>query len=88
MAAEGQALAFTGFPLGMVLGLNHGTHRALLAAITPVVQPSLNSRKLDARAVTQLQRVAIQHLSSSTAPPIRATAAARCTIRDRAACSA
>jgi S1-C subfamily serine protease len=26
-AAEGQALAFTGFPLGMVLGLNHVTHR-------------------------------------------------------------
>jgi S1-C subfamily serine protease len=55
-AHEGQALAFTGFPLGMVLGLHHATHRALLAAITPVVLPSLNSRKLDARAIVQLQR--------------------------------
>ncbi len=55
-AAEGQALAFTGFPLGMVLGLHPATHRATLAAITPIVMPSLNSRILDARAITQLQR--------------------------------
>lgn len=55
-AVEGQELAFTGFPLGMTLGLFPATHRALLAAITPVVTPSLNSGKLDARAITQLQR--------------------------------
>ena len=55
-AAEGQALAFTGFPLGMVLGLHPATHRATLAAITPIVMPSLNSRILDARAIAQLQR--------------------------------
>lgn len=55
-ALEGQALAFTGFPLGMVLGLNHVTHRAMLSAITPIVMPSMNSRGLDARAITQLQR--------------------------------
>jgi S1-C subfamily serine protease len=55
-AQEGQNLAFTGFPLGMVLGLNRVTHRAMLSAITPVVMPSLNSRGLDARAITQLQR--------------------------------
>jgi S1-C subfamily serine protease len=55
-ALEGQALAFTGFPLGMVLGLNHVTHRAMLSAVTPIVMPSLNSRRLDARAIAQLQR--------------------------------
>lgn len=55
-AQEGQNLAFTGFPLGMILGLNRVTHRAMLSAITPVVMPSLNSRGLDARAITQLQR--------------------------------
>jgi S1-C subfamily serine protease len=55
-AAEGQSLAFTGFPLGMVLGLHHATHRALVAAVTPVVLPSLSSRRLDARAIAQLQR--------------------------------
>lgn len=55
-AVEGQDLAFTGFPLGMVLGLHPATHRALLAAITPIVMPSLSSRALDAKAIAQLQR--------------------------------
>jgi S1-C subfamily serine protease len=55
-AQEGQNLAFTGFPLGMILGLNRVTHRAMLSAITPVVMPSLSSRGLDARTITQLQR--------------------------------
>lgn len=55
-ALEGQALAFTGYPLGMVLGLHAATHRATLAAITPVVTPSLSSRKLDVRQLVQLQR--------------------------------
>lgn len=53
---EGQELAFTGFPLGMVLGLHPATHRALLSAITPIVLPSLSSRALDARSIAQLQR--------------------------------
>jgi serine protease Do len=55
-AVEGQELAFTGFPLGMVLGLHPATHRALLSAITPIVMPSLSSRTLDARMIAQLQR--------------------------------
>nr|WP_307729107.1 serine protease [Massilia sp. IC2-476] len=54
--SEGQLLAFTGYPLGMRLGLHAATHRATLAAITPAVRPSLNSRQLDARAISQLQR--------------------------------
>jgi S1-C subfamily serine protease len=53
---EGEDLAFTGYPLGMVLGLHAATHRATLAAITPIVMPSLNSRKLDARQIAALQR--------------------------------
>jgi S1-C subfamily serine protease len=55
-ALEGQALAFTGYPLGMVLGLHAATHRATLAAITPIVMPSMSSRRLDARQLSQLQR--------------------------------
>ena len=53
---EGSELAFTGFPLGMGLGLHHATHRALLAAVTPILLPSLTASRLDARAITQLQR--------------------------------
>ncbi len=54
--AEGMELAITGYPLGMVLGLHAATHRALLAAITPIVLPSANSGKLSAAAIMQLQR--------------------------------
>lgn len=53
---EGRELALTGFPLGMVLGLHHVTHRALLSAITPIIIPSLGARQLDARAIVQLAR--------------------------------
>lgn len=57
---EGAELAFTGFPLGMTLGLHPATHRATLAAITPIVLPALSSRRLDARAIAQLQRAPFQ----------------------------
>lgn len=53
---EGQAMAFTGFPLGLVLGLHHVTHRALVSAITPVVLPSMSARQLNQRLITQLQK--------------------------------
>lgn len=55
-AAEGQQLAFTGFPLGVMLGLHPVTHRALLSAITPAVMPTLASRGLDGRSLAQLRR--------------------------------
>ncbi len=67
---EGSELAFTGFPLGMVLGLHPATHHALLAAVTPIVMPSLNSRKLGVGAIGQLQRApfAIYQLDATAYP--------------------
>lgn len=55
---EGQSLAFTGFPLGMALGFHHATHRAMVSAITPVLQPAITAQGLDAKAITQLQKSA------------------------------
>ncbi|HEV7814403.1 MAG TPA: serine protease [Janthinobacterium sp.] len=54
--SEGQAMAFTGFPLGMILGLHHVTHRAMVSSITPVVMPAPDAKKLDAKVVAQLQK--------------------------------
>ena len=54
--SEGAALAFTGFPLGMVLGLHHVTHRGMVSAITPVAIPSMTSRQLDLKLVGQLHK--------------------------------
>jgi S1-C subfamily serine protease len=53
---EGQELALSGFPLAMALGLHPATHRATLAAITPIVRPSLGARNLDPRQIAALQR--------------------------------
>ncbi|WP_426340799.1 S1 family peptidase [Pseudoduganella sp. S-14] len=56
MLDEGSDLVFTGYPLGIMLGLNPVTHRALLAAQTPAILPTPTSRGLNPRAVLQLQR--------------------------------
>jgi serine protease Do len=55
---EGQAFAFTGFPIGMILGFHPVTHRGMLSAITPIVLPALNTKRLDAKSITQLQKSA------------------------------
>ncbi len=55
---EGQSLAFTGFPIGMVLGFHPVTHRGMISSITPVVMPALNAAKLSVRVITQLQKSA------------------------------
>ncbi|WP_334186733.1 S1 family peptidase [Noviherbaspirillum sp.] len=54
-AREGQSLLFTGFPLGMVLGFHHVTHRAMISSITPVAIPAASSRNLNAKMVKQLR---------------------------------
>jgi serine protease Do len=53
---EGQSVAFTGFPLGMILGLRHVTHRGTLSAITPISIPAPNSGRLDPRTIAQLRK--------------------------------
>ncbi len=52
---EGQTFAFTGFPIGAVIGLFPTTHRALVSAITPVVLPQASSRSLDAALIRRLR---------------------------------
>ncbi|OWW21014.1 S1 family peptidase [Noviherbaspirillum denitrificans] len=52
---EGHSLVFTGFPLGMILGFHHVTHRALVAAITPVVDPAPTSQILNPKMIAQLR---------------------------------
>ena len=51
---EGETYLFTGFPIGPVLGLHPVTHRAMIAALTPIVIPAASADKLDARAVRRL----------------------------------
>jgi S1-C subfamily serine protease len=52
---EGELYLFTGFPIGAVLGLSPVTHRAMIAAITPLVIPAGRANQLNAPAVRRLQ---------------------------------
>ena len=52
---EGQSAAFTGFPILNVLGLYPATHRATVAAISPVVIPAGNARQLTPAMLARLQ---------------------------------
>ncbi len=54
-AKEGQDIAFTGFPIGMVIGLYPVTHRGMISAITPIIEPVYNARQLNPRLIRQLK---------------------------------
>ncbi len=51
---EGELYAFTGFPIGAVLGLYPVTHRGIISSITPVVIPARNAKELN---LAQLKRL-------------------------------
>ena len=54
LVREGRDVHFTGFPIGSVLGLYAATHRAIVAAITPIVIPQRRAADLDASSVRRL----------------------------------
>jgi S1-C subfamily serine protease len=55
---EGQVLAFTGFPIALVLGFHPATHRGMVAAITPVALPGITARSLTAKSVSRIRESA------------------------------
>jgi serine protease Do len=52
---EGEQYLLTGFPIGSVLGLFAATHRAMIAAVTPIAIPPANARQLDPALIRRLQ---------------------------------
>lgn len=52
---EGDQFVFTGFPIGNVLGLFAATHRAMIAAITPIVIPATAASQLNPQALRRLR---------------------------------
>lgn len=52
---EGDTYAFTGFPIGAVLGLYPVTHTGIISAITPYVAPMSRGRQLSAHHIKQLR---------------------------------
>lgn len=52
---EGEVYAFTGFPMGMILGFHPATHRGMISAVTPMVQPQEASQQLDTKLIKRLR---------------------------------
>ena len=52
---EGTEIAFTGFPIGMALGLYPVTHRGIVSAISPMAPPQLGSRVLTAKMIRAMR---------------------------------
>ncbi len=51
---EGESYAFTGFPIGMVLGLHAVTHRGTISAITPIAIPQVSAQQLEKPVLKRL----------------------------------
>jgi S1-C subfamily serine protease len=52
---EGQTFAFTGFPIGNVLGLSPVTHRGMISAITPIVLPGATAQQLNEKMIRSIK---------------------------------
>ena len=52
---EGEQFAFTGFPIGAVLGLYPVTHRGAISAITPYVAPLNRGKQLTAQQIKHIR---------------------------------
>ncbi len=52
---EGELYAFTGFPIGAVLGLYPVTHRGIISAISPVAIPVSSTQALDVKMIKRLR---------------------------------
>ena len=52
---EGQAIGFTGFPIGSALGFSPVTHRGIVSSITPIALPGANASQLNEKLVRRLR---------------------------------
>lgn len=68
-AREGQEVAFTGFPLGMVLGLYPVTHRGIVSAVSPMAIPVKSGQALTADVIQRLKDAFDVYQLDATAYP-------------------
>lgn len=66
---EGQEVAFTGFPIGAVLGLYPVTHRGIVSVIVPMARPANTSRTLTAIQLKHMRNSFMVFQLDATAYP-------------------
>lgn len=69
MRPEGERIAFTGFPIGAVLGLYPVTHQGIISAITPIAIPAPSSRQLNVQKIKMLRNPIEVYQLDGTAYP-------------------
>lgn len=68
-AREGHDIAFTGFPLGMVLGLYPVSHRGMISAIAPLAPPQITSKTLTPAMIKRMRKPSQMLQLDATAYP-------------------
>lgn len=66
---EGQEIAFTGFPIGAILGLYPVTHRGIVSAIVPMARPADTAQTLTATQLEHMRNPFIAFQLDATAYP-------------------
>jgi serine protease Do len=66
---EGSYVAFTGFPIGAVLGLYPVSHRGIIASITPTIIPVDNAQQISIKMLKMLRNPYLVYQLDATAYP-------------------
>lgn len=66
---EGSYIAFTGFPIGAILGLYPVTHRGIIAAVTPTIIPVDDARQISIKMLKRMRDPYLVYQLDATAYP-------------------
>lgn len=67
--ADGSYIAFTGFPIGAVLGLYPVTHRGIIASVTPTVVPAASAGQINLKMLKRMRNPYLIYQLDATAYP-------------------
>ena len=66
---DGSYIAFTGFPIGAVLGLYPVTHRGIISSITPTVTPAQTAGQISLKMLKRMRNPYFAYQLDATAYP-------------------
>lgn len=69
LRADGTYIAFTGFPIGSVLGLYPVTHRGIIASTTPTVVPAQSAQQINIKMLKRMRNPYLVYQLDATAYP-------------------
>lgn len=69
LVSEGTEIAFTGYPIGAVLGLYPATHQGIISSLTPIATPVHSSKLLEVTHIKRLRNPFLVYQLDATAYP-------------------